>query len=165
MWQRHEARPIIISSNSTATVPPGSLKIKIPASWCSRTWEPQWRYVVHIARFGSSYFVEIAPAQVPKNSTLKAMSTTYAVKQSHFYTPSEHRVDGLQYVMEMYFVVQPRKHSQSCIDYSSALHSIDSVLSIERHRRAGILLRAPGKSEHPCGRNPRSSCLGYPYSW
>jgi len=93
----HQA-PTIISSNSTPTVPPGSVKVKIPIS------------TVIFENLGTT-------VEVPMNGTFTALNTTYALKQFHFHSPSEHRIDGLQYALEMHFVFQTPSNATAVLAF------------------------------------------------
>ena len=44
--------------------------------------------------------------EVPVNGSLTLNGRDYTLKQFHFHTPSEHRIDGEHYPMEVHFVFQ-----------------------------------------------------------
>jgi len=51
------------------------------------------------------------------NGSLAVHNTTYALKQFHFHTPAEHRIDGYQYSMEMHFVFQAPSNATSVLSF------------------------------------------------
>jgi carbonic anhydrase len=55
--------------------------------------------------------------EVPVNGSLTLSGHEYSLRQFHFHTPSEHRIDGEYYPMEVHFVFQDSKQSLAVLGF------------------------------------------------
>ena len=92
--------PIDIATSTIGYAPDGSVTVGIPC--------------VESAKFENLGFgLEV----VMTNGSLTANETTFALKQFHFHTPSEHRVNSEYFPMECHFVFQTEGIVYRLLDY------------------------------------------------